>query len=75
MNKDEQQPVVDRSTISRWIKRFGLKYSKDNLPSCEDCPHYGPACDSGICYVLIEQGLYDLIEVKKEEMLSEQENY
>ena len=25
---------VDVTTISRWIKRFKLRYTKDNLPSC-----------------------------------------
>lgn len=60
---------VDRTTLSRWIKRFKLRYTKDNLPDCEGCPHHGPACESGVCYVLIEQGLYELVEVKKKELM------
>ena len=70
-NAGEVQPVVDRSTLCKWIKRLRLKYNEDNLPDCNNCGHYGPACDSGICYQLIEQGRYDLIEVKKKEVLNE----
>jgi len=62
---------VDRSTISRWIKRFKLRYDKDNLPQCEGCLRYGPACDSGICYILLELELWELVPIKKQEVLGE----
>ncbi len=62
---------TDPSTISKWIKRFKLRYTADNLPTCKDCHSYGPACDSGVCYILIEAELYDLLPMKKEEMLDE----
>ena len=61
---------VDTSTLSRWIKRFKLRYSADNLPQCEGCRQYGLACQGGICYVLINLGLYELVPIKKEEVLS-----
>ncbi len=60
---------VDVSTLSKWIKRLKLRYSKDNLPQCDGCSRYGPACEGGVCYVLIELELYDLLEVKKKEVL------
>jgi len=61
---------VDVSTISKWIKKLKLRYTKDNLPDCEGCNKKGPACESGICYILVEQGLYDLLLLKREEMFS-----
>jgi len=60
---------VGTSTISKWIKKLKLRYTADNLPQCENCPSYGPACDSGICYILIELELYDLLQLKRKEML------
>ena len=60
---------VDVSTISKWIKKLKLRYTTDNLPICDGCSYYGPACTSGVCYVLIELELYDLLLIKKEEML------
>ena len=62
---------VDTSTLSRWIKRFKLRYSENNLPQCEGCKQYGLACQEGICYVLISLGLYDLIPIKQKEVLNE----
>ena len=62
---------VDTSTLGRWIKRFRLRYSEDNLPSCEDCKMRGAACEGGICYVLINLELWDLIPIKKQEVLNE----
>ena len=59
---------VDVSTISKWIKRLKLRYTKDNLPDCEGCGKRGPACESRICYILVELGLYDLLLRKREEM-------
>ena len=61
---------VDVTTLSRWIKRFRLRYNADNLPDCEGCKQYGLACEGGICYVLISLGLYELVPIKKEEVLS-----
>ncbi len=62
---------VDYSTISRWIKRFKLRYSANNLPDCTDCLHRGPACEGGVCYVLIGLELWELVLLKKEVMLNE----
>lgn len=62
---------VDRTTLSKWIKRLKLKYTADNLPQCEGCQQYGPACESGICYVLMAMELYELVPIKKEEMFNE----
>ncbi len=62
---------VDTSTLSKWIKKLRLRYTADNLPPCHNCPKYGPACDSGICYILIELELYDLLGVKKKEVMDE----
>ena len=61
---------VDVSTLSKWIKRLRLRYTKDNLPQCDGCRRYGPACESGVCYLLIELELYDLLEQKKKEVLT-----
>lgn len=61
---------VDTTTLSKWIKRFKLRYNADNLPTCDGCTHQGTACEGGICYVLLNLGLYDLVEVKKKEVLS-----
>jgi len=58
---------VDTSTLSKWIKKLRLRYSEDNLPQCK-CARYGPACDDGVCYVLIELELYDLLSLKRKEM-------
>lgn len=68
-NKGEAQPIVERTTLSKWIKKLRLRYTKDNLPDCNNCGHYKPACDMGICTQLMELGLYDLIEYKKKEIL------
>jgi len=62
---------VDTSTLSKWIKKLKLRYTADNLPQCEGCRRYGPACDGGVCYLLIELELYDLLEIKKKEVLYE----
>ena len=62
---------VDTSTLSRWIKRFKLRYTEDNLPNCEGCKQYGLACEQGVCYVLINLELYELVPVKQKEVLNE----
>ena len=60
---------VDVSTISKWIKKLKLRYTEDNLPNCDGCPRRASACDSGICYILIDLELYDLLQVKRKEMM------
>jgi len=62
---------VDTSTLSRWIKRFKLRYTKDNLPNCEGCEQYGLACQQGVCYVLLNLELYELVPIKQKEVLNE----
>ncbi len=59
---------IDVSTISKWIKRLKLRYSSDNLPQCDGCSRHGPACDGGVCLILMEMGLYSLLELKRKEM-------
>ena len=60
---------VDVSTISRWIKRFGLRYTPDNLPSCDGCTHGTMACNGGVCSILMQREEYDLMMVKREQLL------
>lgn len=60
---------VDRSTVSRWIKRLKLRYTPENLPNCHGCKEYRPACDLGLCYVLLNLELWELVPLKKEEIL------
>lgn len=60
---------VDVSTVSRWIKRFRLRYTKDNLPSCTYCEHHTPECDLGICVILVNLERYDLLMIKKDEIM------
>lgn len=64
---------VDVSTLSKWIKRLRLRYTEDNLPCCRGCRRYGAACDSGICYVLIEMELFGLLEIKRQEVMEDAE--
>ena len=59
---------ADVSTISKWIKRLRLRYTKDNLPQCNGCGRRGPACESGVCLILMELGLYNLLLIKRKEM-------
>lgn len=61
---------VDVSTISKWIKKLRLKYTKDNLPDCQDCKHRGLACEGGVCLILMSLELWELVLIKKEEMLN-----
>ena len=60
---------VDTSTLSRWIKKLKLRYSEDNLPSCDGCKQYGIACQGGICYVLMNLELYELVPIKQKEVM------
>ena len=59
---------VDTSTLSKWIKKLNLRYSSTNLPKCEGCSRRASACDGGVCYILIELELYNLLELKRKEM-------
>ena len=63
---------INPATISKWIKKYKLRYTKDNLPQCK-CPSYGPVCDSGLCVILMDMELYDLVPAKKAEILKEME--
>jgi len=60
---------TDPSTISRWKKRLGVTYSTDRLPVCKGCPKHGPFCQVGICNVLVDLKLWDLIPLKRTELL------
>jgi len=60
---------VDVSTLSKWIKKLRLRYTADNLPQCDGCSKFGPACTSGVCYILIELELYGLLQLKRKEMM------
>lgn len=62
---------VDTSTISKWIKRLRLRYTTTNLPKCKGCTRYTPACESGVCHILMELELYDLVHIKRREILCE----
>jgi len=62
---------VDTSTLSKWIKKLKLRYTPDNLPKCENCARRGTACESGICYILIELELYGLLQIKKRSMMED----
>jgi len=62
---------VDRSTISRWIDRYNLRYDKTNLPECRICSHYNQIhCDQGTCILLINMEEWELVLVKKSELLA-----
>ena len=60
---------VNVSTISRWIKRFGLRYTSDNLPSCDNCQHWTMACNGGVCSILMMMEEYDLMMEKRKQLL------
>lgn len=61
---------VDRSTVSKWIDRLKLVYTKNNLPTCSTCHHKQLACDGGICTILMEREQYDLVKVKQNQVLN-----
>ena len=67
----ELDDEVDVTTISKWIKRLRLRYSIDNLPQCEGCAKRGPACQDSVCYILAELGLYDLLLLKRKEIMED----
>lgn len=61
---------VDETTLSKWIKRFKLRYGKDNLPNCNGCRQEGLACQAGVCYVLIGLELFDLVPIMKGHLMN-----
>lgn len=65
---------VDTSTLSKWIKRLKLHYSEENLPSCSGCMVVAQSCEVGICPILMDQGLYELVMVKRREVVDGQDN-
>ncbi len=60
---------VEVSTISKWIKRLKLRYSKDNLPQCDGCHKHDGVCDGGVCHILIELEQYQLLLLKRKEII------
>ena len=60
---------VDFTTISRWIKRFKLRYVNGNIPDCEGCNQRATSCDVGVCPILMGMGLYDLAMEKRYKMM------
>ena len=61
---------VDVTTLSKWIKRFKLRYTAANLPSCDDCPHWEITCNGGVCALLMKLEEWDLMMVKREEVIN-----
>ena len=67
---------VDASTVSKWKKKLKLVYTAGNLPQCDGCPqyqHHQQLCDVGLCTILYELELYDLIPLKQKELMDGQE--
>ncbi len=60
---------IDTSTASRWISKLKLRYSEDNLPQCKGCPRYNKACNVGMCNILADQNLWELVLLKQTELL------
>ncbi len=63
---------VDVTTISRWIKRFHLRYSATNLPNCSACNHSTTVCQGGVCAILMSLELYGLVLLKRSQMLEKE---
>ena len=62
---------VDFTTVSKWIKKLKLRYSITNMPSCNNCPRWNPVCQAGYCSILADKEQYDLLEVKRKELMGE----
>lgn len=61
---------VDETTLSKWIKRFKLRFTATNLPVCIGCLHYIPNnCDMGVCPLLMEMEEWELVQIKRKELL------
>lgn len=61
---------IDKSTVSRWIKRLKLRYTRDNLPDCTICTTARPACLIGICVILVDLEQWDLVSLKEKEIMT-----
>jgi len=59
---------IDPSTVSIWIKNLRLRFNNNNLPNCKGCKFEQPACDLGICHILVEDSRWDLVELKRQEL-------
>ncbi len=59
----------DPSTVSKMIKRLKLRWSADNLPDCSRCDRATLACIDGVCNILVDAGLVELVEVKAKQIL------
>ena len=64
---------IDKSTVSRWIKRLKLRYTRDNLPDCTICTRAVPACLIGICVILVDLEQWDLVSLKEKEIMNDRE--
>ena len=63
---------VDFTTLSKWIDKYKIKYSESNLPACAGCKCKHPTCDAvAQCNLLVELGMYDLIDAKRRELVGE----
>lgn len=60
---------VDTTTLSKWKLRLGLTYNENNLPSCDGCKSLNERCGYSFCIILYERELYDLIPIKKGEII------
>jgi len=63
--------LVAPSTISKWIKRLKLRYGADNLPDCDTCTTRQLACEGGVCHILIELELYELVKTKQDMVIGQ----
>jgi len=64
---------VDVTTLSRWIGRFKLRYTPNNLPNCNLCNQWTLACEGGVCSILMQMELWDLVFIKRQEILKQKE--
>lgn len=62
---------VDFTTVSKWKKKLKLTWSVDNLPDCSKCGHHGPLCQAGWCSILGEAEKWELVMIKKKELVGE----
>jgi len=60
---------VDSSTVSKWIKHLKLRFDDGNLPNCIGCEFERPACCLGICYILVQDKQWDLVELKRQQLV------
>lgn len=60
---------VDGSTVSKWIKHLKLRYGVNNLPTCIGCKFKQLTCELGICRILVEDERWDLVELKRQELV------